>query len=128
MTAVSALTPALRHGLAVLLFFAATAQLAHCLYRHGGRHRHSLSAPDPGAFGGHGRRRFRLELVPGAGFTPPEGSETMTGVVRKGDRGWFPLSGLLALDQTEVRMLEADLAALVGPALAKRIHEQLNHE
>jgi hypothetical protein len=23
---------------------------------------------------------------------------------------------------------EADLAALVGPALAKRIHEQLNHE
>lgn len=61
-----------------------------------------------------GRRRFRLELVPGAGFAPPEGSETMTGVVRKGDRGWFPLSGLLALDQTEVRMLEADLAALRG--------------
>ena len=59
-----------------------------------------------------GRRGFGLRLVPGDGFEPPEGAETLAGVVRKDDRGWFPCADLRSLDAAEIRMLRADLETL----------------
>ena len=59
-----------------------------------------------------GRRLFRLSLVPSDEFEPPEDAESLAGVTRKDDQGWFPCSSRRALDSTEILMLRADLETL----------------
>lgn len=55
---------------------------------------------------------FLLDIVSQEGFTPPEGAEEMVGVVKRGQRGWFPAANRFALAPTELQMLKADMAAL----------------
>jgi len=59
-----------------------------------------------------GASSFLLDIVSHDGFTPPEGSEEMIGIVRSGQRGWFPAANRFALAPTELQMLKADIAAL----------------
>ena len=59
-----------------------------------------------------GSSAFLLDIVPQADFSPPEGAEEMVGMVRSGQRGWFPSANRFALAPTELQMLKADLAAL----------------
>lgn len=56
---------------------------------------------------------FLLDIVAQPNFTPPEGAEEMIGVVRNGQRGWFPAVNRFALAPTELQMLKADIASLV---------------
>ena len=55
---------------------------------------------------------FLLDIVAQPNFTPPEGAEEMIGVVRNGQRGWFPAVNRFALAPTEQQMLKADIASL----------------
>ena len=55
---------------------------------------------------------FLLDIVSQSDFSPPEGAEEMIGVVRNGQRGWFPAANRFALAPTELQMLKADIAAL----------------
>ncbi|MBO7683874.1 MAG: hypothetical protein J6T51_04015 [Kiritimatiellae bacterium] len=55
---------------------------------------------------------FMLNVVSGAGFTPPEGSEQMIGVVRKDAFGWFPTVNRFAMAPPELQILKADLEGL----------------
>jgi len=59
-----------------------------------------------------GARCFLLDVVSQDGFAPPEGAEEMVGVVRSGQRGWFPAANRFALAPTELQMLKADIASL----------------
>ena len=59
-----------------------------------------------------GTRCFIVDIVPQDGFTPSEGSEEMIGIVRNGQRGWFPMANRYALAPTEIEMLKADMATL----------------
>lgn len=59
-----------------------------------------------------GARSFLLDLVSHSEFTPPEGAEEMIGMVRSGQRGWFPAANRFALAPTELQMLKADIASL----------------
>ena len=59
-----------------------------------------------------GARSFFLDIVSQDGFVPPEGAEQMIGVVRSGQRGWFPAANRFALAPTELQMLKADIVAL----------------
>ena len=59
-----------------------------------------------------GARSFLLDIVSHSEFTPPEGAEEMIGVVRSGQRGWFPAANRFALAPTELQMLKADIASL----------------
>ena len=60
-----------------------------------------------------GASSFLLDIVAQPNFTPPEGAEEMIGVVRNGQRGWFPAVNRFALAPTELQMLKADIASLV---------------
>lgn len=60
-----------------------------------------------------GTSSFLLDIVAQPNFTPPEGAEEMIGVVRSGQRGWFPAVNRFALAPTELQMLKADIASLV---------------
>ena len=55
---------------------------------------------------------FLLDIASQSGFSPPEGAEEMIGVVRSGQRGWFPAANRFALAPTELQMLKADIATL----------------
>ena len=55
---------------------------------------------------------FLLDIASQSGFSPPEGAEEMVGVVRSGQRGWFPAANRFALAPTELQMLKADIATL----------------
>jgi len=55
---------------------------------------------------------FTLDIVSGRSFTPPEDSEQMIGVSRKGSRGWFPAANRFALSPSELQILQADIATL----------------
>ena len=55
---------------------------------------------------------FLVDIVSQDNFVPPEGSEEMIGLVRSGERGWFPAANRFALAPTELEMLKADIAAL----------------
>ena len=55
---------------------------------------------------------FLLDIVSHEGFTHPEGAEEMIGVIRSGQRGWFPAANRFALAPTELEMLKADIASL----------------
>ena len=55
---------------------------------------------------------FLLDIASQLGFSPPEGAEEMIGVVRSGQRGWFPAANRFALAPTELQMLKADIATL----------------
>ena len=55
---------------------------------------------------------FLLDIVSQNGFVPPEGAEEMIGVVRSGQRGWFPAANRFALAPTELQMLKADIGAV----------------
>ena len=59
-----------------------------------------------------GASSFLLDIVSHTDFTPPEGAEEMVGVVRSGQRGWFPAANRFALAPTELQMLKADIATL----------------
>ena len=59
-----------------------------------------------------GASSFLLDIVSHTDFTPPEGAEEMIGVVRSGQRGWFPAANRFALAPTELQMLKADIATL----------------
>ncbi len=59
-----------------------------------------------------GASSFLLDIVTQEGFTPPEGAEEMVGIVRSGQRGWFPATNRFALAPTELEMLRADIATL----------------
>lgn len=59
-----------------------------------------------------GASSFLLDIVAQPNFTPPEGAEEMIGVVRNGQRGWFPAVNRFALAPTELQMLKADIASL----------------
>jgi len=59
-----------------------------------------------------GSRCFLLDIVSQEGFAPPEGAEELIGVVKSGQRGWFPAATRFALAPTELQMLKADIAAL----------------
>ena len=59
-----------------------------------------------------GASSFLLDIVSHTDFTPPEGAEEMIGVVRSGQRGWFPAANRFALAPTELQMLKADTATL----------------
>ena len=59
-----------------------------------------------------GLRVFTLSIVASADFSPPEGSEQMIGVVKKGAFGWFPVVNHYALAPTEMQMLQVDLAEI----------------
>ena len=55
---------------------------------------------------------FLLDIASQSDFSPPEGAEEMVGVVRSGQRGWFPAANRFALAPTELQMLKADIATL----------------
>ena len=55
---------------------------------------------------------FLLDIVSQSDFTPPEGAEEMIGVVRSGQRGWFPAANRFALAPTELQLLKADIKTL----------------
>lgn len=59
-----------------------------------------------------GESSVALNVVPGAGFAPPEGSEALIGGCRKGNEAWFPVENRYVLAPTELQMLQADIAAL----------------
>ena len=59
-----------------------------------------------------GASSFLLDIVSHSDFTPPDGAEEMVGVVRSGQRGWFPAANRFALAPTELEMLKADIATL----------------
>ena len=59
-----------------------------------------------------GASSFLLDIVSHSDFTPPSGAEEMIGVVRSGQRGWFPAANRFALAPTELQMLKADIASL----------------
>ena len=59
-----------------------------------------------------GASSFLLDIASQADFSPPEGAEEMIGVVRSGQRGWFPAANRFALAPTELQMLKADIASL----------------
>ena len=59
-----------------------------------------------------GVNNFMIDVVSSAGFSPPEGSEQMIGVVRQGSHGWFPTVNRFAMAPTELQLLQADLAEL----------------
>ena len=61
-----------------------------------------------------GDRTLCLEIVSGADFTPPDGSETLLCAVKKGDACWFPVDNHYTLAPTELQMLQADIATLRG--------------
>jgi hypothetical protein len=55
---------------------------------------------------------FVMDVVSGANFSPPEGSEQMIGAVRQGSHGWFPAINRLVMAPTELQILQADIEAL----------------
>ena len=55
---------------------------------------------------------FLLDIASQSDFSLPEGAEEMVGVVRSGQRGWFPAANRFALAPTELQMLKADIATL----------------
>lgn len=57
---------------------------------------------------------FILDIVPQEAFTPPEGAEEMLGIVRNGQKGWFPASNRFAMAPTELELLKADIATVSG--------------
>lgn len=59
-----------------------------------------------------GASSFLLDIVSQSDFTPPEGAEEMVGVVRSGQRGWFPAANRFALAPTELQLLKADIKTL----------------
>ena len=59
-----------------------------------------------------GASSFLLDIVSQSDFTPPEGAEEMIGVIRSGQRGWFPAANRFALAPTELQMLKADISTL----------------
>ena len=59
-----------------------------------------------------GARSFLLDVVSQTDFSPPDGAEEMIGVVRRGQRGWFPAANRFALAPTELQLLKADIATL----------------
>ena len=59
-----------------------------------------------------GETCFLMDVVSGADFTPPEGSEQMIGAVRSGSHGWFPAANRFVLAPTELQMLKADIESL----------------
>ena len=59
-----------------------------------------------------GQRLFTMYIVPGADFSPPEGSEPMLSASKRGREGWFPVENRYMLAQSEMEMLRADLATL----------------
>ena len=59
-----------------------------------------------------GARSFMLDIVSQTDFSPPDGAEEMIGVVRNGQRGWFPAANRFALAPTELQILRADIASL----------------
>ena len=59
-----------------------------------------------------GARSFLLDVVSQTDFSPPDGAEEMIGVVRSGQRGWFPAANRFALAPTELQLLKADIATL----------------
>ena len=59
-----------------------------------------------------GASSFLLDIASQSDFSPPEGAEEMVGVVRSGQRGWFPAANRFALAPTELQMLKADIATL----------------
>ena len=59
-----------------------------------------------------GARSFMLDIVSQTDFLPPDGAEEMIGVVRNGQRGWFPAANRFALAPTELQILKADIATL----------------
>lgn len=59
-----------------------------------------------------GASSFLLDIVAQEDFKPPEGAEEMIGVVRSGQRGWFPAVNRFALAPTELQLLKADIATL----------------
>ena len=59
-----------------------------------------------------GARSFLRDVVSQTDFSPPDGAEEMIGVVRSGQRGWFPAANRFALAPTELQLLKADIATL----------------
>ena len=59
-----------------------------------------------------GARSFLLDVVSQTDFSPPDGAEEMIGVVRSGQRGWFPAANRFALAPTELPLLKADIATI----------------
>lgn len=57
---------------------------------------------------------FILDIVTQEAFTPPEGAEEMLGIVRSGQKGWFPASNRFAMAPTELELLKADIATVSG--------------
>lgn len=57
---------------------------------------------------------FILDIVTQEAFTPPEGAEEMLGIVRSGQKGWFPASNRFAMAPTEQELLKADIATVSG--------------
>jgi len=55
---------------------------------------------------------FVMDVVSGAGFTPPEGAEQMIGAVRQGSHGWFPTMNRFVMAPTELQLLKADIDSL----------------
>ena len=55
---------------------------------------------------------FVMDVVSGAGFSPPAGAEQMIGAVRSGSHGWFPTVNRFVMAPTELQILQADIESL----------------